>query len=215
MVVVEDHALLAQSVALVLRHTGREVTILGPRDDIESATGALLPATVLLDLDLGPQRRGDDLVGPLHEAGHAVVVVTGATDEPRLGECLLAGAVGVLDKSVPLDELVGAVDLAEAGRPVLAPARREHLVRAARRHREQRSTALAPFERLTPGEAEVLEEIVRGRRATDIARQRVVSLTTVRAQVRAVLGKLGVASQLEAAALAHGSGWWGQRSGSG
>lgn len=214
MVVVEDHALLAQSVALVLRHTGREVVLLGPQDDVEALARDLPPATVLLDLDLGLDRRGDDLVAPLHAAGHAVVVVTGATDEARLGACLLAGAVAVLDKSVPLDVLVGAVDRVESGRPVLEPARREHLVRAARRQRELRSTALQPFERLTPGEADVLEGIVLGRRAADIARQRVVSLATVRAQVRAVLAKLGVASQLEAAALAHRSGWWAHRSGS-
>ncbi len=214
MVVVEDHALLAQSVALVLRHTGREVVLLGPQDDVEAVARDLAPATVLLDLDLGLDRLGDDLVAPLHAAGHAVVVVTGATDEARLGACLLAGAVAVLDKSVPLDVLVGAVDLVESGRPVLEQARREHLVRAARRQRELRSTAMQPFERLTPGEADVLEGIVLGRRAADIARQRVVSLTTVRAQVRAVLAKLGVASQLEAAALAHRSGWWDHRSGS-
>ncbi|MGJ7439884.1 response regulator [Aquipuribacter sp. MA13-6] len=212
-VVVEDHALLAQSVALVLRHSGREVTVLGPLDDVEATARDLPPATVLLDLDLGRDRLGDDLVAPLHAAGHAVVVVTGATDEARLGACLLAGAVAVLDKSVPLDVLVGTVELVESGRPVLDRARREHLVRAARRQREQRSAAMEPFDRLTPGEAEVLEGIVLGRRAADIARQRVVSLATVRAQVRAVLSKLGVASQLEAAALAHRSGWWERRSG--
>ncbi|WP_380169381.1 response regulator [Jannaschia sp. R86511] len=214
-VVVEDHTLLAQSLALVLRHSGRPVTLLDGTGDVVALASQVPPGTVLLDLDLGGDRRGDDLVAPLRAAGHTVVVVTGATDEARLGGCLLAGAVAVLDKAVPLDVLVDAVGRAEAGAPVMAAERREHLVRVARRAREEAAAARAPFDRLTPGEADVLEAVVLGHRAADIARQRVVSVATVRAQVRAVLTKLGVGSQLEAAALAHRSGWWGRRSGDG
>ena len=211
-VLVEDHALLAQSVALVLRHRGHRVALLGPDDDVVACCRDLAPATVLLDLDLGPDVRGDDLVGPLHGAGHTVVVVTGAGDPARLGGCLLAGAVAVLDKSEPLEVLVEAVDRAHDGRPVMAQDRRAALLRAGRLAQERRAGALAPFDRLTPGEVEVLHGIVLGHRAATIARARTVSLATVRAQVRSVLTKLGVGSQLEAAALAHSSGWWEQRS---
>ena len=46
-----------------------------------------------------------------------------------------------------------------------------------------------------------------GESAETIAEQVVVSLTTVRSQIRAILLKLGVNSQLAAVALAREAGW--------
>ena len=46
-----------------------------------------------------------------------------------------------------------------------------------------------------------------GHNVLDIARARVVSEGTVRVQVRAILAKLGVSSQIAAVGLAHRAGW--------
>jgi DNA-binding NarL/FixJ family response regulator len=46
-----------------------------------------------------------------------------------------------------------------------------------------------------------------GKSAAEIAAEAVVSLATVRSQIRAVLQKLDVTSQIAAVALAHRSGW--------
>ena len=46
--------------------------------------------------------------------------------------------------------------------------------------------------------------------AAEIAEQRVVSLATVRSQIRAILRKLEVTSQLAAVAMAHRAGWTGE-----
>jgi LuxR family maltose regulon positive regulatory protein len=46
-----------------------------------------------------------------------------------------------------------------------------------------------------------------GRRPAAIARDDFVSLHTVRTQIRSMLRKLGVHSQVEAVALAHRVGW--------
>ena len=48
-----------------------------------------------------------------------------------------------------------------------------------------------------------------GLSAAEIAEQRVVSLATVRSQIRAILQKLDVTSQLAAVAMAHRAGWTG------
>ena len=47
----------------------------------------------------------------------------------------------------------------------------------------------------------MLSELARGNRAQAVAEQYVVSLATVRTQIRSVLSKLEVGSQLEAVAL--------------
>jgi DNA-binding NarL/FixJ family response regulator len=62
--------------------------------------------------------------------------------------------------------------------------------------------AQANFERLTQREAIVLGALVDGLTADEIAGAHFVALTTVRSQIRAVLHKLGVRSQLAAVALA-------------
>ncbi len=54
---------------------------------------------------------------------------------------------------------------------------------------------------LTGREREILQLLAAGQRAPTIAAHSVVSAATVRAQIRAVLTKLGVHSQLEAVAL--------------
>jgi DNA-binding NarL/FixJ family response regulator len=65
----------------------------------------------------------------------------------------------------------------------------------------------APFESLTPREAAVLGDLLEGRSADDIAEASFVSITTVRAQIRSILSKLGVRSQLAAVSMARRAGW--------
>jgi DNA-binding NarL/FixJ family response regulator len=67
--------------------------------------------------------------------------------------------------------------------------------------------ALTPFERLTMREREVLAALVDGLSAEEIAETQFVALTTVRSQIRSVLQKLGVRSQLAAVAHANRVGW--------
>jgi DNA-binding NarL/FixJ family response regulator len=60
---------------------------------------------------------------------------------------------------------------------------------------------------LTRRELEVLGMMVEGMSACEMARESYVSLATVRTQIRSILQKLSVNSQLEAAALAWAWGW--------
>lgn len=73
------------------------------------------------------------------------------------------------------------------------------------------SRQLLEFNRLTPREEEVLFALMRGAKARDICAQSFVSMPTVRSQIRAILTKLGVTSQLAAVALAYQSGWAGPK----
>jgi two-component system nitrate/nitrite response regulator NarL len=84
---------------------------------------------------------------------------------------------------------------------------REEMLDELRRHRAERSDRLAPFERLSPKEASVLLALAEGRSAEAIARASFVSLPTVRTQIRGILVKLGVSSQLAAVGMALERGW--------
>jgi DNA-binding NarL/FixJ family response regulator len=63
------------------------------------------------------------------------------------------------------------------------------------------------FARLTEREQVVLSELIEGHCAEDIAKAAFVSISTVRSQIKSILQKLGVNSQLAAVAMARRAGW--------
>ena len=77
------------------------------------------------------------------------------------------------------------------------------------RYRHQDRNRTRRFERLTGRERDVLELLALGYRAPQIAEHFTVSTTTVRTQIRAILAKLDVATQLEAVALTSQHLYWG------
>lgn len=206
---VEDHGLIAHSLGTALSAADVAVTVVDPlrTDDLLAALVAVAPDLVLLDLDLGTGGRGDDLIAPLCEAGAIVLVVTGVDDPLRRRRCLRAGAAGVVDKSVSFDELVAAIERALAEGALLSRDEREEQLAQLRRHEHEQAQRLAPFDELSHREAEVLGELMRGRSVDEIARDAVVSVSTVRTQVRAILSKLRVGSQLAAIGKARDAGW--------
>jgi DNA-binding NarL/FixJ family response regulator len=208
--IVDDHGVLADGLAMALRAEGlpAKVHVPSSADGILAAVGEERPDLVLLDLDLGLERgSGVDLVGPLVELGPRVLVLTGSTDRVVHARCLEAGAAGVSSKAEPFDRLLDAIRRAARGEPAIGRRRREELLDELRRDRAARSERLAPFERLTPKEASVLLALAEGRSAEAIARASYVSLPTVRTQIRGILVKLGVGSQLAAVGMAIDRGW--------
>jgi DNA-binding NarL/FixJ family response regulator len=209
-VIVEDHQLLATALAMALRQQGLEVeTVAGPSPTaVVDTVRRLAPALVLLDLDLGPTLgSGLDLIEVLAAAGGRVVMMTGVVERARLGACVKAGAVGVVSKSAGFGELVEAIRRSVGGEDLLTGHQRQILMGAcdaARRVDRQRA---APFEALSRREQAVLASLVAGEPAEKIAGLSFVSLATVRTQIRSILNKLGVKSQLAAVAMARQAGW--------
>jgi two-component system, NarL family, nitrate/nitrite response regulator NarL len=208
-VIVEDHGLIAHTVATALTVRGAEVTVLDPAlvTDILGAVVAGSPDLVLLDLDLGPRGDAVDLIAPLTDREVPVLMVTGVDDPIRHARCVQAGAVGVLPKAGSFDDLVRAIEQVLQTGSWLDDHGRQELLAALRAHERSEQARLAPFERLTRREAEVLGALVRGRTVEAIAREAVVSVATVRSQVRAILTKLDSSSQVVAIARAREVGW--------
>ena len=177
-------------------------------DGILKAATETEPDVILLDLDVGgPLGTSLSLIGPLHDRGAHVVMLTGITDRVQLAECVEAGAIGVISKSEPFERLIEAVREAVELGSLLSPNQRHALMAELRQQRADERRRMAAFERLSPREAQVLGALMDGRSAEQIAATWVVSIATVRSQIRSMLTKLGVNSQLSAVALARKSGW--------
>lgn len=205
--IVDDHRFLAQTLSIALRAHGFEPIVIDPGTRVVSRVIEHGASVVLLDLNLGADQDGDVLIAPLSRDGRAVIVLTGETDPGRWGECLREGAIGVLPKSSPLDAVVAACSAAALGDAVVRDADRVAWLQAADHARCEKERTLAPFRTLTRREQAVLSALVDGEPAAAIAAKAVVSETTVRTQIRSLLTKLGVCSQLQAVARARQAGW--------
>ena len=76
-----------------------------------------------------------------------------------------------------------------------------------RRAGRPQDAPLPHFADLTERERFVLAELMEGHCAEEIAQAAFVSISTVRSQIKAILQKLGVSSQLAAVALARRADW--------
>jgi two-component system nitrate/nitrite response regulator NarL len=210
LLIIEDHELLSGTLSFALRNRGLQVdAVSGPTlQAVVETARRMVPVLVLLDLDLGPALGdGSDLVGPLVEAGARVVIMSGVTDRARLGKCVEAGAAGVVSKASRFEDLVEAVQRGAEGAELLREEERQGLLADLRASRRAANQRLAPFTALTPREQAVLGGLMAGGSAEVIAERSYVSIATVRSQIRAILQKLGVNSQLAAVALARDAGW--------
>lgn len=205
---VEDHTLFAEALELALTLEGHVVQ----RVPIDAATPSLngllaavqrsRPHVVLLDLDLGRDISGMGLIRPLTAAGVAVVVVTGSDDRVSWGESLSHGALTVLSKSAPLNTILATLREIDHGHRVLSREEHDQLVACFHENQLREHDSRTRLATLTPREHEILRQLTNGRQVRQIARDFVVSEATVRTQVKSILAKLGVSSQLAAVGVA-------------
>jgi two-component system nitrate/nitrite response regulator NarL len=212
-VIIEDHALFAESLELALSLEGYDVRR-SPQPDAGSSVNAMVaavlrmrPRIVLLDLDLGLYGDGARIIAPLSAAGTQVVVVTGSADRPRWGECLRNGARKVHMKTQPLNDILATVRRINQGFPVIDRVERDTLVQLWYEQRHERQRMTAHLQLLTHREEEVLGQLMKGHTVREIATHSVVSEATVRTQVKSILAKLEVSSQLAAVGMAHAAAW--------
>ncbi len=199
-VVLEDHEMVASARETVLDQDPR-LRVVGTTSRIDDAVKVVAeraPTVVVTDLRLD----GVEIAAQLHRFTDAspdvrILVVTGWATERTLFECLDNGAHGFIGKAQGLDELVDAVVRVAAGDTVVAPPLLPALVRRTSQRGGRDRTSL------TPRELEVLRLLAEGTGTREMATHLAVSPNTIRNHVRAVLGKLGAASRLEAVTIAR------------
>jgi DNA-binding NarL/FixJ family response regulator len=119
---------------------------------------------------------------------------------------LRAGATGFLLKSMPRDQLTGAVRAAVRGDRLLAPALLRRLLDDVLSRATTRPAPVPGIADLTPREEEVLRLIARGLSNAELADRLVLGEGTVKTHVARVLAKLGVRDRVEAVVAAYESG---------
>jgi DNA-binding NarL/FixJ family response regulator len=206
-VVIDDHELFSTALTMALRGEGLDAKAV-PVDDL---TGLLenpqaRAGLVVLDLDLGRDARGTyrhgaDFVGRLRDRNWSVLVVSGSVDQPGVAAAIAGGAIGSVPKSSSFDVLLRTIVTAARGEAVMTEIEHREWVDRHRQYLARERELSRRLARLSRREREVLELLTEGLRAAGIAERLVVSMPTVRTQIRSILTKLEVSSQLEAVAL--------------
>jgi len=207
-VLVDDHKLLSMGLREELARVGIVAWIadLLPRDALLGWIAEVEADLVVLDLGLPYEGGGASLVEPVVAGGKDVMVLTGESDLGLWARCFESGAVAVVSKAEPLDKIVAAVATAcEGGAPDVH--QRNVVVSGAASQRRASEELLSPFEAMSRREQAVLAGLMDGLAAADLAERDFVSVQTIRTQIKSILQKLGVRSQLEAVAMAHKAGW--------
>jgi two-component system nitrate/nitrite response regulator NarL len=194
----DDHQLFSEALATVLRRRGDAVVVTSAPEQALTAAVEQEPDVCLMDRRFGAGEDGIEAARALAAASPTtrVIMLTGHADPAGVRAAFEAGVRGFLLKDEGLAGILEAVDEVAAGsltvdaellRPVPVPG----------------SPLLS---RLTPREQEVLERIVAGESAHEMAAGLGVSYSTARTHTHSVLTKLGVRSRLQAAAFAveHG-----------
>jgi len=206
-VICDDHAVFADSLAAVLTTFGHEVVYVGGRA-AQAVARALLDDVDLVVMDLTLTDGDGDGLSATRELASSpkappVFVLTARTDPTVLGAAIESGAAGVASKHLPLEDVVTALGRVGAGETYYEP----HLMRnALLKKSSQTSAAESAWRHLTDREREVLERIVRGESTAAMSEQMRISVPTLRSHVHSVLTKLNVHSRVQAAAWAMSHG---------
>jgi DNA-binding NarL/FixJ family response regulator len=206
LIIVDDHMLVAQALAVPLAAVGHSVEVakcLDPAEVLDTVDRFGADA-VLLDLRLGGMgASGLDLIGPLVTRNVAVVMLTSESDPLVLAVGIEHGAIGWLPKHAELDDVLTTIERVERGESILPQGKRAEMLQLLQEHRRCIRATMSPFDELTSRENEVLAALVEGLSADEIATRDAVSIATVRTHIRSTLAKLGVHSQLAAVAMAR------------
>jgi DNA-binding NarL/FixJ family response regulator len=183
--VVDHHRVVADAIATRLRLESDvdRVSTAGSTDEALRAAEWLRPAVITIDLELGPDN-----------------------DWETAASAVRAGALGLVFKDAPADELVSAVRGVAAGEARIPPKVLTAVLRALREPTPRHSEWDARVARLTRREREVLHHMVAGHDRATTARDLYVSVNTVRTHAKNILAKLEVHSTLEAVGVALNAG---------
>ncbi len=206
--IADDQALVRSGFRLIVE-TRPDLEVVGEADDGEDAvrlTLELEPDVILMDVRM-PGVDGIEATRRIVAAGSAtrILVLTTFDLDEYVYAAVRAGASGFLLKDVRPGDLVEAIRLVANGSALLGPGvTRRLLERFA--DEDASGDASEAVARLTEREREILRLIASGLSNAELARQLVLSETTVKTHVSSVLRKLGVRDRVQAVIVAYDAG---------
>lgn len=202
-VVVDDEVLVRAGCQMVFAgYRDLEMVAAVGGEDALTEIARCRPDVVLLEVRL-PSRDGWSVLAEITswDDPPIVAVLTSAGSDGDVGRALSSGASGFFDKDTDPRQLPTLVRSVAAGGVVLSPAVTRRFVERHLRCADE--VAARRLTTLTRREQQVLARLATGASNADIGAALHLSRGTVKDHVSVILGKLGVASRLQAALVAE------------
>jgi two-component system nitrate/nitrite response regulator NarL len=208
---VEDHVSFRQALAFMFEREPEFEVVgqVGSVGEVRELPDGLLRDVEVAVVDLAlPDGDGLELIEDLssNEPQIMTLVLSASLESGRFARAIEAGAGGVLHKSTPIKDIIGAVRRLRAGEALLSPDEVIEMLRVVSREREEKREALQAIEKLTSREREILRALAEGLESREIAEKLNITVETERTHMVNILSKLGVHSRLQALVFAarHG-----------
>lgn len=191
LLLVEDHAVVAEGFRTLLARDYEVVGIVGDGNQAVQAVDTYRPDLLLLDLTL-PGRPGLEVLSDLGSShpNVKVLVVTMHVSRVMAEMALRLGAAGFVPKNVTADELRTAISEVLAGRRYVSPKVPK------RGHRGDAADPLG-FSRLTTRQQAIVRLIAKGKTSEEIAKELKISPWTVYFHRKNIWKELGLHSEHE------------------
>jgi DNA-binding NarL/FixJ family response regulator len=208
---VEDHVSFRQALAFMFEREPEFEVVgqVGSVGEVRELPDGLLRDVEVAVVDLAlPDGDGLELIEDLssNEPQTMTLVLSASLESGRFARAIEAGAGGVLHKSTPIKDIIGAVRRLKAGEALLSPSEVIEMLRVVSREREEKREALQAIEKLTSREREILRTLAEGLESREIAEKLNITVETERTHMVNIMSKLGVHSRLQALVFAarHG-----------
>lgn len=208
-VLVDDHAILRQSLKMLLG-ARPEIEIVGEASDGREAIALcerLKPDVVLMDLSM-PELNGIEATRQLKRSCPAtrVIVLSAYGDQDQLREALRAGATGYVIKRSDIEELTMAIQMVRRGNTYFSADLASSVDISEVIYQSRRPEARSDADSLTSREREVLQLIAEGNTGKDIAGKLYISPKTVEGHKTRIMSKVGARNRADLIRFALRSG---------
>lgn len=210
-VLLAEQRLVGDAVRVALTSRGLDVITIAwpdgrrPGAQVRRSLAALRPSAGIVFGDLQDADRREHVRALVAAVPLRWVLVVSQHDDVAWGELVTAGATTILPTSISLDDLSVSLTRVIAGGELMPRRTRERVVQDWQRLRDELRRVAVRLDALSPREARVLALLADGLSVKQIAERHGVAEATVRSQVKAVLRKLEVNSQLAAVAVVRES----------
>ena len=195
-VIAEDQAMVRDALAALLTMSGK-VEVLAKVENGRLALAAvkeLKPDVILSDIEM-PEMTGLELIQALlnEQSKTKAIIVTTFARRGYLKRAMDLGVHGYLLKDSPSDSLITAIEKVVTGKRIIAP--------------ELVADGWTANDPLTEKERLALRYVRDGMKTSDIAKIMHLTHGTVRNYLSNASSKLNAANSIDAARIAHQSGW--------
>ncbi|HEV7194998.1 MAG TPA: response regulator transcription factor [Pedococcus sp.] len=208
-IIADDQRVVREGLAMLIGLLDGIEVVSTAADGLEAVEQALRqrPDVVIMDLRM-PNMDGAQATARIRAQlpqTHVLVLTTYADDD-ALFPALQAGARGYLTKNASAEEIERALSALGHGQTHLAPEVQQRLVTATLAGRAAAPASEPAHQGLSTREVEVLTLIAAGHSNTEIARELVLSNSTIKSHINHIFAKIGARDRAQAVHYAYHHG---------